>query len=73
MEAAERAAAEVDALETLAEVQRLEHEKEQSVRKLKASTAEAMQIVKESIGDSAAETLIASHSHVRSQTLNLPP
>ena len=65
MAAAERAAVEADALETLAEVQALEQQREERVEKLRSSTAEAMQIVKESIGDSAAETLVASHSHVR--------
>lgn len=63
LQAADKAAAEVDALEALAEVQQLEAQKKERVDGLlRSSQAEAVQIVKESIGDSAAETLIASHS-----------
>lgn len=65
LQAADKAAAEVDALEALAEVQQLEAQKKERVDGLlRSSQAEAVQIVKESIGDSAAETLIASHSQV---------
>lgn len=75
--AASRAATDVETLETLAEVQALEQQKEQRVEKLKHSAAETMQVVKESLGDSAAETLIASHSHVSSspdmRSKALPP
>lgn len=64
LSAAAKAASDVETLETLAEVQALEQQKEERVEKLRHSAAETMQIVKESIGDSSAETLIASHSHV---------
>ena len=54
------------------EREQLEREKEQRVAQLRKS-AETVEIIKGAIGDSAAETLIASHSHVRCVPLHALP
>ena len=64
-QAADAARSERKDLEQEDEQQQLEEKKQQRLQQLKGSTPEAMQIMREAMGDSAGQFMVASHGQVR--------
>ena len=64
MQAADAARSERQDLEQEDGQQRLEEKKQRRLQQLKGSTPEAMQIMREAMGDSAGQIMVASHSQV---------
>ena len=67
MQAAAATRSERAALEEEAQQKKLEQQKASRLQKLKGSTPEAMQIMREAIGDSAGQFMVASHGQVLPQ------
>ena len=66
VQTAQKAKHELGSLQQAGGEQQLEDKKAQRLQKLKGSTPEALQIMREAVGDSAGHFMVASHGQVQS-------